>query len=173
MHSPVACSATTWLPVEKLDQTTTRLFHHRDTEHTEDWHTASNVSPLCARCLCGSSCCDVTLVSCQPELDPRLIKRSRIKPHDLRVAENAQQRRNIVRGHPAQGGGGDCQIFHRDILTRPHSRRKRDHERHSAKLRSTSRTCHALKRWQDHSFLTRFIFHITRNLDGRCVDRKL
>lgn len=46
-----------------------------------------------------------------PALHPRLIKRSRIKPHDFRVAENAQQRRNFVRGHPAQveaWGFEDC-----------------------------------------------------------------
>lgn len=42
------------------------------------------------------------LIPSHPALHPRLIKRRRIKPHDLRVAENAQQRRNIVRSHPAQ-----------------------------------------------------------------------
>lgn len=35
------------------------------------------------------------LIPSHPALHPCLIK-----PHDLRVAENAQQRRNIVRGHP-------------------------------------------------------------------------
>ena len=37
------------------------------------------------------------LIPSRPVLHPRLIKRGRIKPHDLRIAENAQQRRNVVR----------------------------------------------------------------------------
>jgi hypothetical protein len=47
-------------------------------------------------------------------LYPRHIKWSRIKPHDLRVTENAQQRRNIVRCHPAQveAWGFDDYVFH-------------------------------------------------------------
>lgn len=42
------------------------------------------------------------LIPRHPVLHPRLIKRRRIKPHDLRIAENAQQCRNVVRGHPTQ-----------------------------------------------------------------------
>ena len=53
------------------------------------------------------------LIPSHPALHPRLIKRSRIKPHDLRVAENAHQRRNVVRSHPAQveAWGFECQTF--------------------------------------------------------------
>lgn len=42
------------------------------------------------------------LIPSHPPLHPRLIKRRRIKAHDLRIAENAQQRRNVVQGHPTQ-----------------------------------------------------------------------
>jgi hypothetical protein len=41
------------------------------------------------------------LIPSHPALHPCLIKRGRIKPYDLRVAENAQQRRNVVRSHLA------------------------------------------------------------------------
>ncbi len=44
----------------------------------------------------------VLLIPRRPALHPRLIKRGRIIPHDLRIAENAQQRRNVVRSHTVQ-----------------------------------------------------------------------
>lgn len=57
------------------------------------------------------------LIPGHPALHPRLIKRRRIKPHDLRIAEYAPQHRNVVRGHPAQveAWGFDESGFHEEI----------------------------------------------------------
>lgn len=54
------------------------------------------------------------LIPSHPALHPCLIKRGRIKPHDLHISENAQQRRNVVRSHPAhvEAWGFERNRFH-------------------------------------------------------------